>query len=181
MKQQRNRRILWIITSLALVLVTTVGTTIAFLLTRTDPLENEFLPSKVTCAVVKENTSYAVQNTGDTLAYVRACVVLSWKSADGKVLAQVPRGDEYAMTWADGWIQGADGFYYFLEPVEPNAAAPLIGNVEQKVAGPVDHNGIQYYLSVEVVASAIQATADAVADWSSAVTVGQDGKLTAKA
>ena len=51
MKKYINRKSI-LITSVALLLLVAVGTTIAYVFTKTDPVENKFDPSKVSCAVV---------------------------------------------------------------------------------------------------------------------------------
>ena len=60
-----------------------VGTTVAFLITNTDPVENKFEYARVSCAVkedFKGNVKQNVQttNTGTTDAYIRATYVVNW-------------------------------------------------------------------------------------------------------
>ena len=169
-----------LITSVALLLLVAVGTSLAYVFTKTDPVENKFDPSKVSCAVVEngnssENTANVVQtgksktnvqikNTGDTDAYIRAAVVVNWMSEDGtKVWATKPVAGEdkdYTISYnlSNGWIDGGDGYYYYTQPVDPGDMTNiLITSATQNATGPKGTDGTQYYLSIEIVASAIQA------------------------
>ena len=176
MKFFTNKKIV-IITAAVLLLTVAVGTTLAFVFTNTDPVENTFTPSKVACAVVEngsetENTgnivytgdvktNVMIKNTGDTDAYIRVAVVVSWKNKDGtKVWAHAPAATDYTVEYdlTNGWEKGADGYYYYKAAVNPKAlTSVLINNATQNVTGPVGTDGTQYYLSIEIVASAIQA------------------------
>ena len=182
MKKYINKKTV-LITSVALLLLVAVGTTLAYVFTKTDPVENRFDPSKVSCAVVEvvekgdssENTANVVQtgksktnvqikNTGDTDAYIRAAVVVNWMSEDGtKVWATKPVAGEdkdYTISYnlSNGWIDGGDGYYYYTQPVDPGDMTNiLITSATQNATGPKGTDGTQYYLSIEIVASAIQA------------------------
>lgn len=182
MKLFTNKKFV-MITAAVLLLTVAVGTTLAFVFTNTDPVENTFKPSKVACAVVEnindtetkevvsgspdnivitKKSDVKIKNTGDTDAYIRVAIVVNWASADGtKVWAMKPVLDtDYTMTLdlTNGWVKGADGYYYFTSAVKPNELTNvLITNATQIVAGPVGTDGTQYYLSIEIVASAIQA------------------------
>ena len=181
MKKVLNKKSM-LITSVALLFLVAVGTTLAYVFTQTDPVENKFNPSKVSCAVVEngdssENTANVVEtgnsktnvqikNTGDTDAYIRAAVVVNWMSADGKkVWATKPvAGADYMITFnlSDGWVLGSDGYYYYTKavPAVDEAATSndetLTGVLinEAKLIGDAPAG---YYLSIEIVASAIQA------------------------
>lgn len=161
------------LTSIALLLLITVGTTLALIFTSTGDVKNTFKPSRVACKVV-EGTSAPVendivdtgtvkedvkiQNTGDTDAFIRVAVVVNWMSADGtKVWATAPKlGTDYSIAFASGWKQGADEYWYYTESVAPmSLTKPLITKAEQKTVAP---DG--YYLSIEIVASAIQSSPD---------------------
>ncbi len=202
MKKFIGKKIILLV-SLALLLSVTVGTTLAYIFTKTDPVENKFNPSKVSCAVVeqgkdpvvgavtstddlKENVQ--IKNTGDTDAYIRVAVVVNWATSDGsRIWAQKPiQGTDYTITYdfSDGWIDGGDGFYYYSKPVSPDSSNNLTSVLIKKaglksgVTPPVGTDNAQYHLSIEIVASAVQTTPEAVADWSGgAVTIGTDGNL----
>ena len=170
--------------SVALLLSVAVGITLAYILTKTEPVVNTFAPSKVSCAVVENGndpvsagnvpvsskTNVQIKNTGDTDAYIRVAVVANWMSTDGtRVWATKPvkRTDgtdgDYTISYdlSNGWVDGGDGYYYYTKAVPPtdgrNLTSILIENATQINDGPKGTDGTQYYLSIEIVASAIQA------------------------
>ena len=202
MKRYINKKSI-IITSVILLLLVSVGTTLAYVFTETEPVENTFIPSRVSCAVVENGkepvsgslvnisdskNNVQIQNTGDTDAYIRVAVTVNWMNADGtRVWAQKPiQNTDYTITYnlsKDGWFDGGDGFYYYSKAVSPtspnNLTEILISNAAlmSGVTAPVGTDNTQYYLSIEIVASAIQSTpASTVSDqWG--VTVSDDGTI----
>lgn len=202
MKRYINKKSI-IITSVILLLLVAVGTTLAYVFTETEPVENTFIPSQVSCAVVENGkepvsgslvnisdskNNVQIQNTGDTDAYIRVAVTVNWMNADGtRVWAQKPiQNTDYTITYnlsKDGWFDGGDGFYYYSKAVSPtspnNLTEILISNAAlmRGVTAPVGTDNTQYYLSIEIVASAIQSTpASTVSDqWG--VKVSDDGTI----
>ena len=138
-----------------------VGSTVAFLVTETAPVENKFTYASISTHI-KENfdgeTKKDVQvvNNGDTAAYIRATYVINWLDKDGKIVSSVPTGYgcELQMNTDGNWIPGTDGFYYYKEPVAPgtSTAGSLLTCT---VTHPVNP---EYVLNVEILASAIQST-----------------------
>ena len=177
MKKYINKKTL-LITSIALLLTVVVSASLAFILTNTSSLQNIFNPSKVSCAVVEdggspveagthktgtEKKNVQIKNTGDTDAYIRVAVVVNWMNEDGtRAWATKPvQGTDYSISYnlkTDGWIDGGDGYYYYTKPVAANGGLTdvLIKEATQLKAAPKGTDGTQYYLSVEIVASAIQ-------------------------
>lgn len=190
MKKYINRKSV-LITSVALLLLVAVGTTLAYVFTKTDPLENKFNPSKVSCAVVENGNdpvssgnvpvsskkNVQIKNTGDTDAYIRVAVVVNWASKDGtKVWATKPvEGTDYtAWTPGTGWIQIGD-YYYYTQSVAPTkTTGTLIENIEVLDTANIPDG---YFLSVEIVASAIQAKPTSVVTSQWGVTVANDGTI----
>ncbi|MBE6977154.1 MAG: hypothetical protein E7438_00725 [Ruminococcaceae bacterium] len=159
-----------VLVALALLLTVAVGTTLAYIFTNTDPVENTFKPSKVSCAVVETfeknvKSNVKIQNTGDTDAYIRVAVVITWKYTDSNgiehVWAEKPvERTDYSITYPSdtGWVEGADGYYYYTQKVAPDATTGiLISSASPITTGPKGTDNTQYYLSIEIVASAIQA------------------------
>lgn len=190
---RRPKRLATLLVSLVLVLGVAVGGTVAFLSTRTDSKENTFTPSKVTCAVTETfnnnvKSNVAVKNTGDTTAFIRAAINVTWMkdaeagteygAANQTVSAKVPVKDtDYSIKLADNtnWIQGADGYYYYKQPVNPqDSTEVLIEECKLQNNASVPDG---YHLSVEIVASAIQSAPDSVVQNMWHVTVA-DGKIT---
>lgn len=161
-----NKRAVALLISLAILVVVAVGVTIAFVFTKSDTVNNTFTPAKVTCQVVnKGSNTYTVENTYDPDAcdvYVRVAVLVNWKSTTG-FYAQAP---DFEVIPDTGWVKGSDGYYYFTKALAVGTETAT--NLTVKMA-----DGVQkpegYDLSVEVVASAIQTTSDAVKDWSNGV------------
>lgn len=184
---RRPKRLATLLVSLLLVLGVAVGGTVAFLSTRTDSKENTFTPSKVTCEVTETfnnnvKSQVAVKNTGDTTAFIRAAINVTWMSnqdaANQTVSAKVPVKDkDYSITFAKNtnWIQGTDGYYYYQLPVDPkDSTGVLIEECKLQENASVPDG---YHLSVEIVASAIQSAPDSVVQSMWHVTV-EDGKIT---
>lgn len=167
--------------SVVLLLLVAVGTTLAYIFTKTDPVVNTFTPSKVSCAVVEnsgrpvsggiQNTgdkksNVQIKNTGDTDAYIRVAVVVNWMSADGtRVWAKKPvEGEDYTMILDldNGWSSVGD-YYYYSSAVAPcphedgDEHAGCMTSVLISSCTPAAGRAPDgYYLSVEIIASAIQ-------------------------
>lgn len=127
-------------------------------------------------------------NTGNVPIYIRANVSIYWKDADGNMMATVPQpGPDYDITWNltnSGWVQGADGCYYYTSPVKENESTPnLIDSVTDIKKRNNYSDGRTFY--VDIAAQSIQADpATAVTEaWGtsnggSVKGVGNDGVLT---
>lgn len=136
-----------------------VGGTVAYLVATSDTLSNKFVPAKVSCQVeevfengVKEDVQ--IRNTGDIDAYIRAAVIVTFLSDDGKVLSASPKeGADYSVTWgADGWQKGADGYWYYKKSVAPGNATSVLLETATAMTAPAG-----YRLHIQIVATAIQA------------------------
>lgn len=169
----RMNRTAVLLIAIILLISTAVGSTVAFLATKTEPVENSFEYANVSCKMTQNcdtdgSSIVKVKNTGTVSAYIRAAVVVNWIDTDGNIAASVPEGYSYDLTYSSGsWAQGKDGFFYYLLPVAPDASTE--GNLLTcTVTCPEDP---KYTLSVEVLAEAIQSTpASAVKEaWSAAV------------
>ena len=140
--------------ALVLILVCTVGGTVAYLVTHTDPVVNTFTPGEVSCQVEEEfkdkdtvKTKAVVKNTGNVPAYIRVAVVANTIDKQGNITG---------METLEGWLNTAkwtevDGFYYYKDVVQPGEeTANLL------TAAGIDLTGIQ----VTILASAIQSMPD---------------------
>ena len=192
-----------LIASAVLLAAVTVSVTLAVVFTKTEPVENVFDPSKVACAVVENggepisgslvNTGNSkdnvqIPNTGNTDAYIRVAVVVNWMSEDGtRVWARKPVLDtDYTITYNlsdDGWFYGDDGYYYYRKSVSHKSPDNLTDVLITKAAlidgvtAPEGADGIQYYFSVEIVATAIQSAPSATVESSWGVEVDTDGNI----
>ena len=180
--RRRSGKFIALLVSLLLLLAVTVGGTIAFLMDSDGPLHNLFNPSQVTNKVEETrsgNTKSGVyiKNTGDTDAWIRAAVVITWQDQDGNVHGQVPVADmDYSITYdlSNGWVKGDDGFYYWTSPVaaKTGETGVLIKSCTYTANTPED-----YFLNVEIIGSGIQSKPARVFDteWkSSGLTVDDD-------
>lgn len=168
----RMNRTAVLLIAIILLISTAVGSTVAFLATKTKPVENSFEYANVSCKVTQncdtDGSIVQVKNTGTISAYIRADVVANWIDADGNIAASVPEGYSYDLTCSSSsWAQGNDGFFYYLLPVAPGALTEgsLLTCTVTCPENP------EYTLSVEVLAEAIQSTpASAVNEaWRAAV------------
>lgn len=157
-----------------LLITTAVGSTAAFLVTKTEPVVEAFAYAQVSCQVTRSDNALAVQNTGTAQAYIRASYAVNWLDREENIVAAVP--EDYSCDLAENpqgaWVDGGDGYFYYPDPVDPGDEAPSL--LTCIVSCPEDP---EYTLSVEVVAEAIQSNpAEAAEDaWSVRVS---DGVLT---
>lgn len=151
-----------------LLITTAVGSTAAFLVTKTEPVVENFAYAQVSCQVTD---TMGVKNTGTAQAYIRASYAVNWRDEEGKIAAAAP--EEYSCDLAENpqgaWVEGGDGYFYYPAPVDPGDEAPSL--LTCSVSRPENP---EYTLSVEVVAEAIQSTpAEAAEDaWSVRVSGG---------
>lgn len=156
----RVNKTLFALLAIVMVIGAVVGSTVAFLITNTGPVENKFAYASVSCEVKEAfngNTKENVQitNTGTTDAYIRATYVVNWLDAQGKIVASVPDGYSYTLTENPDskWTKMGD-YYYYLTPVAPGKSTPesLLTCTVTRPDNP------EYRLSVEILATAIQST-----------------------
>lgn len=144
-----------------------VGSTVAFLVTKTDPVENKFTYASVSCAVSESfngttKEKVQIQNTGTTDAYIRATYVVNWLNKDGSI-APVPQGtipNGYTLSISENpdnaWTKGTDGYFYYLIPVAPGGLTD--GSLVNCTVTYPQGVEPEYILSVEILATAVQST-----------------------
>ena len=181
-RKRRNNKTGTLFLSLLLVVTLAISGTLAYLVTKSDPVENKFTPSHVACQVTENfdgttKSNVNVTNTGDTDAYIRVKLVSYRVNAQGQHIggtAAVP-----SFIPGENWKLHTDGYYYYTLPVAPNAepAADLIDSIALTGSYDDADGGKQV---IEVMAEAIQSgPADAVGkSWG--VTV-KNGVITQKA
>ena len=141
--------------ALVLILVCTVGGTVAYLVTHTDPVVNTFTPGEVSCQVEEEfkdnytvKTEAVVKNTGNVPAYIRVAVVANTIDKQGNITGMTTLPDNRLNETY--WTKSGD-FYYYKGVVQPgDVTANLL------TAAGIDLTGIQ----VTILASAIQSMPD---------------------
>lgn len=157
----RLNRTAVLIMAVLLLLGAAVGSTVAFLIDKTAPVENAFEYAKVSCEVTEnftnnEKDNVQVKNTGTTDAYIRATYVVNWVDEQGNIAAAVPESYSYNVTENPGnsWKKGSDGYFYYTSPIAPGASTQgsLLTCTVKYPENP------EYTLSVEILAEAIQST-----------------------
>lgn len=172
----RMNRTAVLLIAIILLISTAVGSTAAFLITKTDPVENTFEYASVSCEVTKNpDTGYVqVKNTGTIEAYIRAVYVVNWLDSGNNIAASVPADYSYTVTEnpSGKWIKGSDGFFYYPVPVAPGASTEgsLLTCTASYPAGP------QYTLSAEVLADSIQSVPEKAVHQAWGVTI-SNGRL----
>lgn len=181
-RKRRSKKTGMLFLSLLLVATMMVGGTLAWLSTKSAPITNTFLPSKVACQVQEEfnsttgvKTNVNVENTGDIDAYIRVKLV-SYRTNDaGQHIggtAELP-----AFDLGKGWVEHG-GYYYYTKPVKPNQKpeAALTKEMKLKVNCDGADGGHQ---AIDVMAEAIQSVPeDAVqAAWGKGFSISPDGSL----
>ena len=164
--------------AILLLISAAIGSTVAYLITRTESVENTFTPGKVSCEVKETfngttKSDVQITNTGNTDAYIRATYVVNWLDKDGKnIVASVPTGYSYTLRANpdDKWQEIGDYYYY------PSPVAPGVSTLGSLLTCTVTHpENPEYTLSVEILATAIQSNpASAVEEaWPVTVSNGQ--------
>ena len=178
-----NRKKLAVIALIAICCCIAGVGTLTHLFVESEALENTFTPADVSCQVLETfdgetKSDVRIKNTGKASAYIRAAVVVNWKSANGtSVTAQMPvEGTDYEILFgSDGWELANDGFRYYTLPVSVGDETAIL--IESCTCTGTPPDG--FYLSVEIVASAIQSSpASVVADyWDSGISGVNDNVL----
>lgn len=181
-----SKRAALLVLSLVTILTISVSGTLAYLIRKTEPVENNFIPGTIdttTDETFEDNKKTDVlvtngKNTGTLPVYVRAKVVFAWTKVDpvtGKreVLADpVDLDKQLTIEWAEdmapNWVKGTDGFYYYNDILYPGESTDKLIETcyPNKGVGPKDAQ-----LQVTIMTQSIQAykTKDAAnAAWGAA-------------
>ena len=159
-KQPTNKKLPLSVIALLLIFTLLVGGTVAFLATRTENVENTFVPGEVKCEVLENATASSksdvkIKNTGNVQAYLRAAVVVNWVKADGSSICGAGHAPIALPGLGTDWSQGTDGFYYYMKPVAPGESTATALFSDPITLTTDSNDGCK--LQVEIVASAIQA------------------------
>ncbi len=156
-----NKKLIALSLALVSLLLVAVGSTAAYLFTKTEPVKNVFDPAYVTCEVVETfdtvnniKTNVGVKNTSDIPVYIRAAVVVNWVDANGAISAKAPvLGTDYSIAYdlANGWAIGSDGYYYYASPV-------AVGGTTSSLITEAKPSSVKegYTIAIEILAEAIQ-------------------------
>lgn len=162
-----SKRAALLVLSLVTILTISVSGTLAYLIRKTDEVQNNFIPGTIDTTTDEtfdgeKKTDVLVtngENTGALPVYVRAKVVFAWTDGAGNVLADPVNPADLTITWAGNttgteWKKGTDGYYYYSDILYPGEST---GNLIEscypnKGAGPVDAQ-----LQVTILTQSIQA------------------------
>lgn len=148
--------------SLLLIVLMTVGGTVAFLTAAPKTATNTFTPTAVSCNVTETfdgtaKSNVNVENTGNTDAYVRVKLV-TYRVMDINGKDERIGGSAVIPEFTPGtdWVKGTDGFYYYTKLVAPGEkpATPLIGTPGINLVAYTDVDGGRQV--IDVIAEAIQ-------------------------
>lgn len=155
----KARKTATLLVAIVLLLGVAVGTTVAYLIDRTTPIENKFEYAKTDVTVEEtltgtEKSNVQVKNNSNIPVYIRATYVVNWVDKDGNIVTSVPTGYGYELTENPGgmWVKGKGDYFYYKE------AVPAGGKTEGslltcEVTYPANP---EYTLNVEILATAIQ-------------------------
>jgi hypothetical protein len=154
----------------AMLVTLTVGSTIAYIIVKTQDLTNTFVPPIINIDDINGND---IKNSGDIPVYVRAAIVPTWISeSDGSTLSQTPTVE---ITVNSGWTKGSDGFYYYTSPVAAGTSVAPIVTAKLPTDATIPDG---YTLKIQVLSAAIQATPAEAVTTTWGVTVNGNGTLT---
>ncbi|MBQ9099441.1 MAG: hypothetical protein IJY50_08460 [Clostridia bacterium] len=109
-----NKKLIIMIACISLVTCIAVGSTLAFLVTKTEALQNIFSPSHVSVEV----SGTTATNIGETNAYFRMTAVVTVQSTtDPNVYYGTPFvwGTDYTGSYSNvgDWVLNEDGYFYY--------------------------------------------------------------------
>lgn len=159
--------------SMILVAALAIGTTVAFIITRTDTQDNTFLPPVTRIHIEGYDD---IMNTGNIPVYVRVLTVANWLSTDDEhtIHSETPKyGIDFTIDFiTEDWFLASDGFYYYTKPLYPGESVQLFTDAFQLR----EKSG--HELRLQLLTSSIQTTpSDAInAAWP-AVQINESGML----
>lgn len=107
-------------------------------------------------------SNVAITNTGDTDAFFRAAVIITWRDGEGNLCRETPaEGVDYEIVFGDRWVS-AGGYYYWQGAVPPGKSTGNLIESCTPLREKCTETGV-YTLSVEVLADAVQCFPDSAA------------------
>ena len=168
-----RKRTLVLLVSTVTVLSIAIGTTVAFIITKTDTYDNTFVPP---IAKIHLEGYDDITNVGNIPVYVRSLAIVNWLSTDDEhtISSETPKvGVDFEVDFVtEGWFLASDGFYYYTKQLNPGESVVLLTEAVQlkEKAG--------YELRLQLLSSSIQANpVDAINYAWPAVQVNENGEL----
>lgn len=164
----KTKKSLILLASLAIILLVSVGATLAFLVDKSGPVENTFVPGSVAVEVQESfdnvtKTGVKIKNTGNVDAYIRVAIIPTWEDDEGNPVGVSASLADLTIDWGEkggsgteaepgnGWVKGTDGFWYYTSPVAPQDPTNILID-SATVNTP---NG--YHMNLQILAQSIQA------------------------
>lgn len=176
--RRARKRMTTLVLSVVLMLILSIGSTLALLVDRDDPITNNFTEAQVSCHVTESfdgttKSNVNVVNDSNITAYIRVKLVTYRVNDAGQHIggtAEIP-----TFTPGNGWFE-QDGYYYYSQPVAAGAspAANLINSLALTGSYSDADGGKQV---IEVMAEAIQSVPTSVVAEKWNVTVDANGTL----
>ncbi|MBQ2887848.1 MAG: hypothetical protein IJE29_02855 [Firmicutes bacterium] len=161
----KTKKSLITLASLAIILLVGVGATLAFLVMKSGPVTNTFVPGNVEVTVQEsfaqggtEKTDVCIKNIGTVDAYIRVAIIPTWEDDEGNPVGVSASLSDLDITWTNNnnWQQGADGFWYYTSPVPAgDSTENLIASATVKTDSAGYNAG--YKMNLQILAQGIQA------------------------
>lgn len=162
MKNNKKRRLRWrkefvLVCAIAVLLLGTVGGTLAYLIAQTGAITNVFTAPNVEVTVPEtfdgtEKKDVKVQNSCDFAVYARATYVAYWQDAAGNIYPDNPDLD--ISINEEDWVQVGSHWYY-KKTLAAGAASPNFINSAKLAEGATAPEG--YHLVIDVIGEVVQA------------------------
>lgn len=174
-KQIRKRRLRWgkgfvLLCSVVMLLVGIIGGSLAYLFTNTDAVVNTFTPASNDPTIpedfdgnTKSNVKVAINGDAELQSYVRAKIVFSWVTQDGKTVAPQGASEADCKTLEinnTNWQLYSDGYYYYKGVVAGGSKTENLITTCIPKSNSITINDTTYYFCVDVFAQTIQASPD---------------------
>ena len=172
LRSSTGKRAIALLISTVLLVICTIGTSLAILVANTGSIMDIFSPPVVRVSLRDHDE---VTNIGTIPVYVRALAVVNWVPTDEEhsILAEKPIvGEDLDITFIkEGWFLASDGFYYYKKALAPGDHVALVIEAVQIT------EKLGYEMKLTLLSSSIQASDDAInAAWT-AVQVNENGEL----
>ena len=156
---KRNKKSLIMLASVLVLILATVGGTLAYVAAKTTPLVNNFTYGDVPIDIPEKfdgstKSDVKIHNQGPSDAFVRAQIIVTWKNGNN-VAAKAPKlGTDYTLELnTKDWFQVGD-FYYCTKRVPADEFSAVLITKATEVT---DNAPKDYRLSIEILAQSVQA------------------------
>ena len=144
MLKRLNKKGMALLIAGCVLLVGAVGSTVAYLVDRTETVTDVFEPAHVKCAVLKNDTgTYSVKNESNIPVYIRVAIVATATDGDGNL---IPGSVTITPLLNGEWLNFGD-YYYYNDAIDAG---------DEVQFGLLDVSSVTSYV-IHVLAEAIQA------------------------